>query len=254
MRPGRKRFAGGLNGFVFNATISTVVDQYNVRQEAVNAGWDQVLPLFATVTITSTGVCYSTTTSQPGIRFAGTFPALSQLSLNIQSGGVIDGARGLGGAGGVGTAVSAPNGQPGGIGGAALSTNFALRVDNLGSIRGGGGGGGGGGAQFTDNVGWPTAFASGGAGGNGRTHNNVNTAGSAGGFSNPIGGHSATGGTGGFGGGYGQPGDTGFNGSATGGTGGGNGVGGNGGAAGAAVVGNSLITWLNTGTRLGPIT
>lgn len=168
-------------------------------------------------------------------------------------------------------------------GGPALRAQRACSVDNTGgTIAGGGGGGGTGGSSqvhgaeasgypLTCNTTSPTA--GGGNGGTGAGSQGSASGGSAGATSSLSGAPdcgcantgSATGGTGGSGGSLGSAGATGGTGSTSGG-GFYNGygwtcpdpspvtnAGSAGGAAGAAVNGNSNITWIATGTRLGGI-
>lgn len=124
---------------------------------------------------------------------------------------------GMGGAGGA-SYTAGSNGGP------ALRAQYAIGIDAAGGVIGGGGGGGGG------NKG------GGGGGRSGRT----DAAGGVGAPAGASGTFSSGGSGGGGGGGWGASGGT--TGSYAGGTGG------------AAVVGNSYITWINTGTRYGAIT
>ena len=152
---------------------------------------------------------------------------------------------------------------PGGKGGTGLYVGGVLvTITNAGTIAGGGGGGGGGGSNYfapdPNNTRYSGGGGGGGAGGGLGAWSGcgVNYAGSygqnatltspgAGGFGGPGG----TGGGGGSGGALGQPGQSGFGRpgysvfyppSA-------------GGAGGNSVVGDATITWIATGTRLGPI-
>lgn len=161
-------------------------------------------------------------------------------------------------------------GRIGGIvnGGTGIYTRVRIRIDNsAGTIFGGGGKGGtGGGASV-----WLTydpinykADAFGGSGGNGQgfsTSGSVTLVGATGGaagttgYTERSGSGTATayGGTGGTGGAVGQAGGPGSSGSytGTGGYGGNYLAGGAGIAAGAYVDGNSYVTWVANGTRLG---
>lgn len=202
--------AAGDSGFSFNHVISADATNYNLRAAAIAAGWDQVVPLMASVTINSGIVVSSNNTSIPAFDTGSGFPAGSELSI-VNNGHIC----GMGGVGGAGVNGSSNIGSPGG---AALSVGYACVVDNVGVIAGGGGGGGGG------------LFA--GPGGGGQS-GRVPTGGTTPGTFDAAGGN---------GGAWGNPGA----GVAIG--------GGSGGAGGGAVIGNSYVTWLATGTRHGAIT
>ena len=216
------------SAFVFRQTISSDATNYVLRNAAITAGWDGIVPLDAEVTVASGIVLSANSTGQYAFDTGVTFPAGTTLAL-INNGFVI----GMGGAGGN---FAGSNGGP------ALRAQYAISIDSAGGVIGGGGGGGGGGE-----------YAGGGGGRSGRT----NAAGGDGGASGTF----SSGGSGGYGGASG--GTTGPGGAGSEGGGGGGGgwgaSGGNtgyyaGGTGGAAVVGNSYITWINTGTRYGAIT
>lgn len=220
-------------GFVWRPTISADVTNFVLYSQAIAAGWDGVVPLDAEVTVGSGIVLSANSTSAYGFDTGSGFPVGTSLKL-IMPGYVC----GMGGAGGA-TNTAGSNGGP------ALRAQYAISIDALGGVTAGGGGGGGGSfwggggggrSGRTNAVGgaasYPGAngtFSSGGAGGGG---------GGAGGTTGPGGAGSIS--VGGGGGGWGASGGT--AGSYAGGTGG------------AAVVGNSFITWINTGTRYGAIT
>lgn len=264
-------FYGAVKAFQFTQTISTNTTNYNLRNAAVAAGWDQSTPLQATVTINSGIYVSANSTGVYAFDTGASFPAGSSLSL-VNNGFIV----GMGGAGGRG--ADAP-GSAGAAGGPAVGARVPISITNNGTIAGGGGGGGGGANRYFTN-GDPkqaiTANAIGGGGGGGRT-GAVNSAGGGGGGGNPAlnagaagtassaGGGSAgatvspagysgtiTGGAGGAGGNWGASGASGANGtgtlvsSATGGP-------FPGGAGGAYVHGNNNITWVATGTRLGGV-
>lgn len=219
-------------GFVFVDVITSDVTNYNLRARAVAAGWDQVVPLVATTTVNSGIVLSADSTGQYAFDTGVTFPAGTTLAL-INNGFVI----GMGGAGGA-SYTAGSNGGP------ALRAQYAIGIDAAGGVIGGGGGGGGG------NKG------GGGGGRSGRT----DAAGGVG-MGNGTSGTFSSGGSGGSSGGAGGTTDPGGDGSGvSGGGGGGWGASGGttgsyaGGTGGAAVVGNSYITWINTGTRYGSIT
>jgi len=257
-------FYGKANQFAFS--IASNQTNANLRTLAVNAGWDQSSKVVATI---NGGVIVSAnSTGTPGLVINGSFPGGVELINN----GTI---AGMGGAAGAGASWFKPykeaviNGNAGLSGGLALSVSTAVSITNNSIIGGGGGGGGGGGAN-TAFIGGVRRYYGGGGGGGGRT-GATNSAGASG---KPMGSPGVVnffiGGTGGAGtsssGGAGGPG-----GSAAGASGGVGGAGGaygsaggggaamghggqaGGGAAGAAITGNSNITWLAFGTRLGAI-
>ena len=260
-------FYGKSNAFAF--TISSNQTNANLRTLAVNAGWNQSSAVQATV---ASGVyIYSTSTGTPGLTINGSFPG----GVTLINNGLIIGMGGSGGTGG--QITNFPNANPlagsaGSAGGLALSVAVAVSINNLGTIGGGGGGGGGGqGASFSFGKNFFPALGGGGGGGAGGNGGAGGSGGSGGGWgygnASPgaagtltgaggggagLSGFGFVGGTGGSGGSYGTAGATGGN--ATAGTanwrvgpyGGGSG--------GGAVSGNSNITWVAFGTRLGAIT
>jgi chitinase len=156
MRFMRRGFMGS-GQFVFAPGISGLQNTYDLRAQAVAAGWDQVRPLNATLTITATGSLYSSSTT-PALTVSGSFPTYSKLTIN--NAGVIYGKAGTGGAGG--TYTGTVTGQAGGNGGNAINATVAITINNTGTIAGGGGGGGGGGSGHSN-----TATYEGGGGGGG---------------------------------------------------------------------------------------
>lgn len=247
--------AGGPTPFNFVPTISADTLNYNLRDAAVAAGWNQTDPLNAVVTINSGVYVGSNTTSGYGFDTGVNFPAGTTLA--IVNNGFIVGCGGNGGYSKHNVGESA-----GSAGGPAFRAQVAITVTNNGTIGGGGGGGGGGGRSV-----FASTILGGGGGGGGRgyiggaggagdsSEFGSGTAGSKGAAGTGAGlGRDNTdagaGGNGGDLGGAGYSGATGINYDA------GNSItaGGAGGAAGAAVVGNSNITWVATGTRLGSIT
>lgn len=214
----------------------------------------------------------STSSSSPALSNPASWPAGSVISLSNQ--GVI---AGKGGAGGIGARtyegsvlVPAGNGEAGGT---ALKAQFAITINNTGTIQGGGGGGGGAGATNRNVIGVQRAAGGGGGGGagsqagaagnghdlvsgginaspvSGTFQSAAGTAGSltaAGAGGNGSANGADYGGAGGAGGAPGAAGSAGASSPLT--------TGGAGGAAGKAVEGNSFITWTATGTRTGAIT
>lgn len=254
---------GKSNQFAF--TISSNQTNANLRTLAVNAGWNQTSKVVATIN----GGIYvsSNSTGTPALTVNGSFPGGVEL---INNGFIV----GMGGAGGNGGGNNPSNGQPGGGGGLALSASTAITINNASGTIAGGGGGGGGGAFVGDYSGPCDVLPyGGGGGGGGRSSNAANSAGGGGGqtfgvYSGNPGSSGTLGGAGGGGNGSNANGQGGR--TAAGGSGGGWGSGGAsgfyratnwpilaangaGGAGGAAVSGNSNITWIATGTRLGGI-
>jgi YD repeat-containing protein len=239
--------------FNFSPTIASDIQNYNLRAAAVAAGWDQVKPLKATVTINSAVVISASSTSNYAFDTGASFPAGSTLTL-INNGYII-GMGGAGGSGGRGVPdTSSEDGHPGFAGGPAFRAQHSIAVTNNGTIGGGGGGGGGGGSG-------DEGLVSGGGGGGGRS-GRANAAGGwngggTGTYSSAGGG--AAGGCAEAGGGYCW--DASGPGAAGGGWGSagsaapveGDLPGGIGGAGGAAVVGNANVTWAVTGVRLGAL-
>ena len=220
-------------GFVWRPTISADVTNFVLYSQAIAAGWDGVVPLDAEVTVGSGIVLSANSTSAYGFDTGSGFPVGTSLKL-IMPGYVC----GMGGAGGA-------ENTAGSNGGPALRAQYAISIDALGGVTAGGGGGGGG------------AFGCGGGGGrSGRT----NSAGGTAAFPGAAGTFSSGGNGGNSGGAGGTTGPGGAGSLAAGGGGGGWGASGGtagsnaGGTGGAAVVGNSYITWINTGTRYGAIT
>lgn len=241
--------------FVFRPVLSTNQTNYNLRAAAVAAGWNQLTPLIADVTINSGVYVSANSTGTPAFDTGVTFPAGSRLSLT-NNGLVV----GMGGNGGYGS-YTPNNVGAGASGGLALRAQYPITINNTSGTIGGGGGGGGGGCTgivAIDSYG-NNGYTGGGGGGGGRSGATNSSGGGPG--VQPYGsgaaggsGTSAAPGSGGgggsgagSGGAGGQWGAAGSSGQSTGWSGGG------GGAAGAAVNGNINITWVNTGTRLGAI-
>jgi hypothetical protein len=260
--------AGGASLFKF--TISSNQTNADLRTLALSAGWDGVSQPVATI---GSGVYISSSsTGTPALTITGSFPNGVQL---INSGYIV-GMGGAGGDGANGMSFVVPPVGSGSSGGLALSVSAAVFINNLGTIAGGGGGGGGGAALANNNFasagqGW------GGGGGGGGQSSTTNSAGGGGGTSYfqqsrgaSAGGSGTTSGAGSGGLGGAAPNPAFF--AGVGGNGGSWGVAGSsgtagqspgqtyqqsafgsGGAAGGAVTGNSYITWIAFGTRLGSI-
>jgi len=267
--------SGKSNEFTFSITSNQT--NANLRTLALAAGWPGTAKVVATI---NSGIYISSnSTGTAGLTINGSFPN----GVSLVNNGFIVGMGGGGGNGAfrlVNTVTGAASGASGGL---ALAVTVAVTITNgSGTIGGGGGGGGGGGYGSTQagislcatiyNVGGSgggggrtgTSNSSGGSGGAGTGFDanppgldgaaGTNAGGGAGGasqtFNNGFG--SATGAAGGTGGTWGSSGASGGNGSGTGGSGSSNGAGG--GGAGACISGNSNITYVTTGTRLGAIT
>lgn len=255
-------FYGKANQFAF--TISSNQTNANLATLATAAGWNGTSKVVATI---NSGIyCSSNSTGTPGLTVSGSFPGGVELINN----GYIIGRGGSGGAGGGLTDGAGPiDGSAGAVGGLALSVSTAISITNNGTVAGGGGGGGGG-ANSIYAGGKSQQYFGGGGGGGGRS-SLTNSAGGSGGYgfagtggTGGSGTSSAAGGGGNRGGSYGGLGGNGGGWGASGSTGGNRAPGSStpngsrgpysGGGAGAAVSGNSNITWLATGTRLGAIT
>lgn len=232
------------NTFSFNLTSGS---NLNLRTQAVLAGWTGTSLVIATIPAGNT--ISSTSTGASALTVDGSFPNGVQL---VNNGTIV----GAGGGGGQGALNGGRNATAGGGGGTGLTASVAVSVTNNGTIAGGGGGGGGGGVQsYTIGSGKSatTGYSGGGGGGGGA---GINAGGGGVGGNNGSAGSATAGGAGGASTGVsstpgGAGGARGTAGSA--GTGGNIKGAGGGGAAGNAVTGSSNITWIATGTRLGPV-
>ena len=255
---------GASGPFLFIRTISTNQVDYNLNTALTAAGWNGLTPVAANITIASAVQFTASANTIPAFT-VGALPTGS--SVYITNNGYIVGRGGQGVGKGYPTSSSYNLTAPASAnGGTALSVSSAVSIDNTnGTIGGGGGGGGAGGAQSADcsctGCGG-VALASMGVGGSGagfgaagsgyqnwQNNTNYNTAisTSAGGLTTAST-KNATGGTGGT---LGVAGGTGTGSSQCGYT---NQSGpGTGGAAGACTSGNSNITWVANGIRLGTL-
>jgi hypothetical protein len=256
----------------FSFSITTTQTDANLRTLAVSAGWDQSSAVQATI---NSGVSINgsvAANSTAALTIDGSWPGGVTL---INNGSIV-------GRGGNGS-TSGPGINPqvaGTAGGRALLVSVAVTLQNNGTIAGGGGGGGAGAnaigsAECEMGEASSNSNAGGGGGGGGQSSIGFNSSGGAGITSSASGcgiiingsnggtGTSSSAGGGGAGGsvinctcpnaniGVGNAGGSGGSRGSAGG-GGGN-AGANGGAAGQAISGNSNITWVAFGTRLGPI-
>jgi hypothetical protein len=244
-----QNFYGTSNAFTFG--INSSITNANLRTLAVNAGWNQSVPLVAVI---GSGVYItSTSTGTPALTVNGSFPGGVTLTNN---GAIV----GMGGNGGRGWGLDAQSSNGLG-GGTAIAVSVAITIANNGTFAGGGGGGGGGGMQFVSVPGC-CGYSGyyGGGGGGGGASSFTNSSGGAGGsgdldsgspggtgtFNSAGSGGSSTYYSGGNGGAWGS----------SGGDGGGIGTfytGQAGGSAGYSVTGNGNISWSAFGTRTGPI-
>lgn len=251
-------FYGAASAFGLVKTITGNVNNFNLRNEAVAAGWNGSLPLVATITI-NPGV-YVSGASIGAIAFdTGTAAYPAGSSLTIVNNGFIVGMGGSGGDPGFYNFLTSQTvaGTPGSAGSLALRVNLPTRITNNGTIGGGGGGGGAGQTRYYTSSGkfvW-TYSVNGGSGGGGRSGAVSSAGANPGTASGPGAGGAGVvdggvrGGAGGAGGQWGAAGAAGGGGS------GGNALNGPyaAGGAGAAISGNGNITWVATGTRLGAI-
>jgi hypothetical protein len=91
-------FYGKPAGFSFSRTITSDVNNYNLFNEAVAAGWDQITPLNAAVTIGSGVRIASTLSANSSFLISGSFPTGTTIS--VINNGTIVGRGGDGGNGG----------------------------------------------------------------------------------------------------------------------------------------------------------
>lgn len=217
-----------------NCNLRTLIDSMGYAGQVTNV----VVNISATIS--------GSTTSADALTI-GSWPAGVDLDININSGGLILGQYGGGGAG----ATSGSAAGVGGVGGDAIYCNAAISggsitisITGTGAVKAGGGGGGGGGRGSHFVVQDGTYYYNGGAGGHGAGTSGTQTAGV-----NPSDAYAGTGGTGGT---YGATGSAGGNGAGS----PSNYVGGSGGAGGAALRGSgncSRVGWTASTTYWGSI-
>jgi hypothetical protein len=133
------------NLFKFTFTVILNCFNFNLRQKAIEHGWDTVKKLNAVITVIENVYIGSHTTDTASFSTGAGFPAGSQLSL-INNGFIL----GRGGNGGYGPNVASMNTQVGAAlstgatsGGPALLVEYPIHIDNRNTIGGGGGGGAG---------------------------------------------------------------------------------------------------------------
>jgi hypothetical protein len=135
-------FYNGAGAFVFNQTISSSANNYNLNTALTNAGWNGTSAVQVNVTINNGVYVYSNSYdgSTPAF-YVGTLPSHSAVS--ITNNGVIAGCGGS-----VTTASNGGNGSPG------MEIHYPVTITNNNNayITGGGGGGGAGGGGYFDNT------------------------------------------------------------------------------------------------------
>jgi hypothetical protein len=264
---GMSSLQGKANAFA--NTISSNQNNLSLRDYMLANGWNGSSA--AAITVASGVTISATSTGSYAMTISGSFPG----GLTLINNGAIQGMGGAGGNGGtftfVNNVIGSTNQDPGAAGGPGLLVQSAVSINNAGRIAGGGGGGAGG--QVLLNVKGDNWVGGGGGGGQ---SGNTNSSGGAGGVNAvsvpPENGGSGTISSAGAGGrgvinattpptystdpNRGQA----AAGGSWGASGGSTVIAGStpatasGGAGGAAIAGNSNITWIATGTRLGAIT
>lgn len=235
---------GILGAYVYETSLTTSLQNYNLKTAALASGWDGKQILYAVVHVSANVIIGSVS---PGLYYVGPYENTIYLTtryraftieglptssrVTIYNNGYIVGAGGRGSNGSAAYEGAEADGYPGGD--ALFVSGVTTVIHNYGIIGGGGGGGSGG-----DNNGNNSQAGGGGAG------NTVGGAGPGGwGGVNPQPGTLLTGGTGrfgGYGGNLGFPGDN-------------YGLGGIGGAAGYAITGSSNVIYAVQGDIRGPI-
>lgn len=246
-------FYSTAGGYIHKNTITGDQANFNVKNNANTAGWNGTIPLVSYIDVASAARSYSSSTSTPGFSDGGTLPSGSKTVL--LNNGIIAGKGGDGGSGGSGSGSSGSPGGGGGPGGPGLNASNPMTITNNGTILGGGGGGAGSpGGQYNDGENNTNSGGGGGGGGGGVEAG----AGGGGGPSSGSGGappYPGSAGSGGssvspWNGGGGGPGGPGRSAGQPGGSAGTAASG----AAGPATLGSpTYITWISTGTRLGPV-
>ena len=155
-------FYGTRRAFPFLRTLGNTFD-YNFYNDAVDAGWNETLPIIGRVVISPD--CYVGSTSRLSAAFhVDVLPDGSSLELVLSTGSIIVGKGGTGGTGAPSGTCGCSAGGDGTDGGFSLKLEFPVHIINDGTIGAPGGGGGGGGAECSYI--W-NASAGGGGGGAG---------------------------------------------------------------------------------------
>lgn len=124
---------------VLDLVIAADTTSYNVRTQALAAGWDGVAPIIVNLVVNSGVTVYGSVAGTPAIDTGGSWPGGSLIKLT--NNGKIIGKPGAGGGPGYGSG----SGSPGEAGGTAVKAQCPMQITNNGTIAGGAGGGGGGG-------------------------------------------------------------------------------------------------------------
>lgn len=157
---------GLIRNFVFNRILAANTQNYNLRNDAIAAGWNGITPLAATVTVNNGVYVWSDSTATAGFDTGSSFPVGTTLSI-INNGFII--GRG-------GNGVMRANGT---AGGPAMNIGYPVSITNNSYIAGGGGGGGGSQGN-TDGSTYGWCSGGGGAGGGGTVGANGGTGGALG--------------------------------------------------------------------------
>jgi hypothetical protein len=158
-----------IQNFIFNKIISSNTQNYNLRNDAVAAGWNGISPLVATITVNSGVYVWSDDTAIAGFD-TGSMPAGS--SMNMTNNGFI-----IGKGGNASINYLTPNGQDGGP---AMNISCPVSITNNSFIAGGGGAGGMGAYNNTGANTGANGFYVGGGGGAGGGSAGVNAGGAVG--------------------------------------------------------------------------
>lgn len=74
--------------YAFAYSVSANTNNYDVRAAAVAAGWDQIKPLSATLTVNAGVTLGSTSASTPALSASGSFPTGSAFTL-VNNGNIL---------------------------------------------------------------------------------------------------------------------------------------------------------------------
>jgi hypothetical protein len=143
----------------FSFTISSHLDQANLRTLAVNAGWNQSTPVVAT--LASGYYIYSTVLGAAALTIDGSFPG----GVTLINNGFIMGKGGNGGSAPPAALNTTGNGGTLQSGSLAIVLGVSCTIQNNSYIGGGGGGGGGGRSTGTSIYTSAGSMGGGGAGG-----------------------------------------------------------------------------------------
>ncbi|GIL18665.1 MAG: hypothetical protein BroJett040_24160 [Oligoflexia bacterium] len=147
-----------ISGFPLTVTLSSNTTNYNIRNAAIAAGWDQVIPVIANITINAGVAVYSTSSSTPAL-VTGVLTAGS--TITITNNGSILGQPGA-------TYSAANYTDPSGP---AMQIDYPTTIINNGIIAGGAGAGGSNEGDACGGCGGGNGGTSGGNGGAGIVFN-----------------------------------------------------------------------------------